>query len=57
MQDSEFLNKVYQKSHPEDEDSIETTIEDGYDDELFTANSAEEMIADALGDPNWKNSR
>jgi len=32
----------------------ESTIDD---DELFTANSAEEMIADALGDPNWKNSR
>jgi hypothetical protein len=57
MQDLEFLNKVYQKSRlSEDESTIETIIEDGDDDELFTANSAEEMIADALGDPNWKNS-
>ena len=58
MQDSKFLNKVHQESHLSgDEDDIETTIEDRDDEELFTYNSAEEMIADALGDPNWKSSR
>ena len=60
MQVSNFFNKVYKKSRlSEDESIFETTTEEDDDDdeELFTANSAEEMIADALGDPNWKNSR
>jgi len=59
MQDSKFFNKANKKSHlHKDESAIETTTEDEDDDEeLFTASSAEEMIADALGDPNWKNSR
>ena len=58
MQASKLFNKNYKGSHlSEDERAIETTTEDEDDEELFTASSAEEMIADALGDPNWKNSR
>ena len=60
MQNPEFLNKVNQETRlSEDQKDIRTKIEaeDEDDDKLFTYNSAEEMIADALGDPNWKNSR
>jgi len=53
---SKLPEKISNEDTFEDEISNETTIKAMEDDELFTYNSAEEMIADALGDPNWKKS-
>jgi len=70
LQCEKFISKIMRKMEEEkangtaeenentmEEDEIpnETTIKAMEDNELFTYNSAEEMIADALGDPNWKN--
>jgi hypothetical protein len=51
-----FLEKTLDEIAFEDEIPNEETIKAMEDDELFSYNSAEEMVADALGDPNWKNS-
>jgi tetratricopeptide (TPR) repeat protein len=55
--DVQFINFIEKLKREMEENEIpnETTIKAMEDNELFTYNSAEEMIADALGDPNWKN--
>jgi hypothetical protein len=53
-----LFERVFKETQlAENEIPNEETITTMQDEELFTYNSPDEMIADALGDPNWKNSR